>query len=105
MADLPVPGAPAWFRLPNMADSFIADMHVNGGNSGGPVYSVVGGAVIGVCVSFDTATVIYGDGKMEPATVQGRPLAYNSGLSVVVPIRYVIDMLKKHNLKWTDVAH
>jgi S1-C subfamily serine protease len=45
------PGAPDWFRLPNIADSYLADMHVNPGNSGGPVYSVENGAVIGVCVA------------------------------------------------------
>ncbi len=104
IADLPVPGAPSWFRWPDIADSFIADMHVNGGNSGGPVYSVEGGAVIGVCVAFDPAPVFYGDRRQEPAMIQDRPLAYNSGLSVVVPIRYVIDMLKKHDLKWTDIV-
>lgn len=29
----------------------------------------------------------------------------NSGISIVVPIPYAIDLLKKHNLKWTELSH
>src|SRR6266852_1931270 len=102
--EIQVPSAPAWFRMPDVADSYLADVRVNGGNSGGPVYSVESSRVIGVCVSFHTAPVQYGNGNQEPVTIGGRPLLYNSGLSDVVPIRYVIDMLKKHNLKWVEAG-
>ena len=102
--EIQVPGAPAWFRMPDVADSYLADVRVNGGNSGGPVYSVESARVIGVCVSFHTAPVQYGNGNQEPVAIGGRPLSYNSGLSDVVPIGYVIDMLKKHNLKWVETA-
>lgn len=100
--EIQVPGAPAGFRMPDVADSYLADVRVNGGNSGGPVYSVESARVIGVCVSFDTAPVQYGNGNQEPATIGGRPLSYNSGLSNVVPIRYLIELLKKHNLTWKE---
>jgi S1-C subfamily serine protease len=102
--ELPVPGAPAWFTKTDIADSYLADMHVNPGNSGGPVYSVTYGTVIGVCVGFDLAPVLYTDGGHEPATAGNRPISYNSGLSVVVPIHYVVDLLKKHALKWEERA-
>lgn len=105
VADVHVPGRPEWFRFPDVADSYLADVQVNGGNSGGPVYSVENGKVIGVCVAFANAPVVYSDGDHEPASAGNRPLSYNSGLSVVVPIRYVIDMLKKKNLKWQEAAH
>ncbi len=94
-----VPGAPAGFLVPDIADFYIGDMHVNPGNSGGPAYLVEQGKVIGVCVAYDMAPVVYGDGIHEPARVGNRPLFSNSGLAVVIPVRYVIDLLKKHNLK------
>jgi S1-C subfamily serine protease len=97
-----VPGAPEWLTWPELADSYLADVHVNPGNSGGPVYSVRRGQVIGVCVSFALTAVVYSDGSHEPATVGNRPLAYNSGLSNVVPVTYVLALLKKNNLKWTE---
>jgi S1-C subfamily serine protease len=102
IAEVQIPGAPAWFRKSDIADSYLADVHVNGGNSGGPVYSVENGRVIGVCVAFDMAPVLYGDGRKEAARIENRPVFYNSGLSIVVPIRYVIDLLKKHNLRWAE---
>ncbi len=57
-----------------------------------------------ITTSGDMSPVIYGDGNHEPASAGNRPLSYNSGLSVVVPIRYVIDLLKKHDLKWAEAA-
>jgi hypothetical protein len=37
------------------ADRYLADLEVNGGNSGGPVYRLTDAAVIGVCVATQTA--------------------------------------------------
>ena len=91
--------APPGFVVPDTADFYLGDMHVNPGNSGGPVYLVGEGKVIGVCVAYDMAPVVYGDGNHEPASAGNRPLFSNSGLAVVIPVRYVTDLLKKHNLK------
>jgi S1-C subfamily serine protease len=93
-----IPGARAGFLSHDIADSYIGDMHVNPGNSGGPVFSVEQGEVIGVCVAYDMAPVVYGDGNHEPASAGNRPLFSNSGLSVIIPVRYVIELLKKHSL-------
>ncbi|MGA8872360.1 MAG: serine protease [Candidatus Acidiferrales bacterium] len=90
-----IPGAPSGSLAPDVADSYLADVHVNPGNSGGPVYSVENGMVIGVCVAYDMAPVVYGDGNHEPASVGNRPIFSNSGLAVVVPVPYVVDLLKK----------
>ena len=105
VADVHVPGSPEWFRFPDVADSYLADVRVNGGNSGGPVYSVENGKVIGVCVASPLVPVLYIDGDHEIASIGNRPLYYNSGLSIVVPINYVIEMLKKNNLKWLGASH
>jgi S1-C subfamily serine protease len=80
------PGAPAGFTIPDMKDSYLADVAVNPGNSGGPVFVVSSGKVIGVCVAFRV-------GEAGGAN----PFSYNSGLSIVVPIRYGLDLLRKHN--------
>jgi S1-C subfamily serine protease len=74
----------------HVSDSYLADMHVNHGNSGGPVFSIVDGSVIGVCVSIVPDSL--GSGY------------YNSGLSSIIPAKYVIELLKKHNLKWLSTG-
>ena len=98
-----VPDTATQFRTPEIMDFYFADVRVNGGNSGGPVYSVQTGKVIGVCVSTALAPVIFGDGQKEAVfTTDHRPLDYNAGLTIMVPIRYALDLLKKHNLKWKE---
>jgi hypothetical protein len=57
------------------------------------------GTVLGVCVAYDMAPVVHGDGSHEPTNSGNRPLFPNSGLSVVIPVRYVMDLLNKHNLQ------
>jgi S1-C subfamily serine protease len=79
-------GAPEGFTMPDIADSYIADVAVNPGNSGGPVYLRDVGHVIGVCVAFEVAE----------ADADGIPLRYNSGLTIVVPITYGLDLLARH---------
>ncbi len=99
------PGAPDWFRMPDIADSYLADVQANPGNSGGPVYLIENGLVIGVCLASKTVRVqqVSAQGEHEPATTEdGRPLVYASGLTVVVPAQYLIDLLKKNGLKWTE---
>lgn len=70
-------GAPSDFSMPDIADNYIADVAVNPGNSGGPVYLRDLGHVIGVCVAF----------RIAEADGGGVLLKYNSGLTIVVPIK------------------
>jgi S1-C subfamily serine protease len=86
--DVVPPGAPDGFAVPDFADSYVADVAVNPGNSGGPVYFAASGLVIGVCVAF-----LGVPSGVDPG---GMPLRYNSGLSFVVPIRYAVDLLRRH---------
>lgn len=74
--------------IPDVKDHYLADLTVNHGNSGGPVYSTESGTVIGVCTAFECAPVESGGPEIE--------LGYNSGLSIVVPIRYGEDLLAEH---------
>jgi S1-C subfamily serine protease len=80
------PGAPPGFTVPAISDSYLADVSVNPGNSGGPVYRITDGEVIGVCVAFRI-----GQGSTGPSMFQ-----YNSGLSVIVPIKYGLKLIAKH---------
>lgn len=97
------PGAPQYFRLPDVADSYVADVRVNPGNSGGPVYLTRSGAVVGVCVAFQVTPVmskVNGEYREVTQPTNGEPLVYNSGLSVVVPAKYVADLLKQNGVKF-----
>jgi serine protease Do len=84
-------GAPSGFAMPDIKDSYLADVAVNPGNSGGPVYGQEDGAVLGVCVAF----------RIAEAGAGGMPLRYNSGLSIVVPIAYGVELLGRH----VDLGH
>lgn len=44
-----IPGAPPWFRMPEVADALFLDAVVNPGNGGGPAYLPSSGEVI-LCV-------------------------------------------------------
>lgn len=83
-----VPRGPVGFTIPDTADSYLADVAVNPGNSGGPVYRIEDGSVVGVCVAFRIAT-----GKIQS---HPSPFFYNSGLSVVVPIKYGKELIARH---------
>ncbi|MER5549732.1 serine protease [Streptomyces sp. NPDC002589] len=91
---IPALGSQAAFpEMPRQTDVYVVDVTVNRGNSGGPVYLSESGRVIGVCRAFRSAQVFAGD---QPAQINGQALATNSGLSLVVPIRYGEEMLTEY---------
>jgi len=101
--DIHPPGAQPWVVVHDIADSYLADVHVNGGNSGGPAYSVADGRILGVCVSFAASPVQYLDEEgQQPVVIDNRHIFYNSGLASVVPIKYVIALLQGHGVKWEE---
>jgi S1-C subfamily serine protease len=98
--EVAVPGAPESFLRPEVADTFLADLQANPGNSGGPVYLTDSASVIGVCVGSMPSPVW--DEDENPATIDESKLFYSAGLTVVVPVRYVIDLLREHELNWSE---
>jgi S1-C subfamily serine protease len=74
-------------------DRYLADLEANPGNSGGPVYLQETGAVIGVCVATRPAPVRTW-GADDPAKLDGKMLAYSSGLTIIIPTGYVNAMLR-----------
>jgi hypothetical protein len=93
--------APARAR-PDIADAYLVDVEVNRGNSGAPVYLTENAAVIGVCVGSKPAPVR--DQQGDNVRIGNRELLYSSGLTIIVPVRYVIELLRTHSLDWTEVT-
>lgn len=81
-------------------DRYLADLEVNGGNSGGPVYRANTACVIGVCVATQNAFVTFGDQEGGVVSANGRPLVYSAGLTIVVPAKYVVAFLDQNGLMW-----
>lgn len=79
LADLPGPA----LTVPE--DVYLVDATVNPGNSGGPVYRRDTGAVVGVCLAQRLHRTADGSA--------GQPVTYPSGLAVVAPGRYALDLL------------
>jgi S1-C subfamily serine protease len=87
-----VPGAEGFHTL-DLADAYWIDGQANPGNSGGPVYRVEDASVIGVCVGTRMVPV-------EPLVVSnGRPVSYSSGLTTVVPSRYVSELMTTNGIR------
>ncbi len=76
---------------PDAHDFYLGNFTVNGGNSGGPVYSTKDGTVIGICQAYLNAPVFLNQAPTN--------LTYNSGLTVIIPARYITELLKKNNVK------
>ena len=91
LQELKSPETPEFYRKLDIADSYLADINVNPGNSGGPVYLASDGSVIGVCVAYLRTNIRDDKGS-------AKNYYYNTGLAIVVPSRYVCDLLKRHTL-------
>lgn len=76
--------ASAWFIQQDQR-FYLADLVVNHGNSGGPVYRVSDGKVIGMARGFTQAAV-----EKLGTDQQSKDFAVNSGLSLVIPIEDVV---------------
>ena len=91
------------------ADTYYADLRVNPGDSGAPIYSSGNGTVIGICVQQALVPVVYKDGQdtREAKDSEGHTLLYNSGISVVIPIRFAVGLLEKNKIKWerAEIGH
>jgi S1-C subfamily serine protease len=103
---VPVPGIPGLTIPSGFKDVFLIDLHLNHGNSGGPVYSVDTGAIIGLADAYAEDTVMAFDGTdgshREAVDQNGRSLLENSGLGIVIPAKYIVELLRKNNLKWVE---
>jgi S1-C subfamily serine protease len=95
-----LPGVPNWFQDVDPADVYLADLTINGGNSGGPVYLAENGAVIGVGIGSKTEIIV--DQHGTPVSLGDRQMRHRSGLSTVVPAEYVVTLLTKNNLSWSE---
>ena len=99
-ATVRLPNAPEWFTSTQTANYFLVGITVNPGNSGGPVYSLEDASVLGVCDAFLNTPVKNQHGQS--IRIKDNDLIYSSGLAVVVPIKFVIDLMQKHDLKWSS---
>jgi S1-C subfamily serine protease len=96
------PGAPPWFKFPEVADQILADIVVNPGNSGGPFYLSDTGEVIGICHGNLLSPVHLENGAIVQMQEGGTThiLEQNSGLAVVLPIKYAIALLDKNKITY-----
>lgn len=92
------PGAPPWFRVTDIADLYLGDVEVNPGNSGAPTYLIKDSTIIGMCVGSKLAPIR--DQYGNPVSMDGKRLFYSSGLTLIVPTRYIIELLEKQNVKY-----
>jgi len=92
-----VPGGHRWFHDIQISDVYFADVEVNPGNSGSPVYLVENATVIGVCIASINVPIVNEEGG--EVLIRKRRIFYNSGLTQVVPARYVIEVLRGMGLQ------
>ena len=81
-----------------VADGYLADIEVNPGDSGAPVYDIENSTIIGLCVASKFAPVK--DQNGDNVVVNGKQNYYSSGLTIVVPTTHISDLLKKHNIEF-----
>lgn len=96
----------------SLDDIYEADIHINPGNSGGPVFTRDNRAVIGICVSYENAPIMFPNNAGPALAPEGirngqlvlAPIFGNSGIAYVVPSEYIINLLKANNLAFSAFA-
>jgi S1-C subfamily serine protease len=83
------------------SDIILLDATINHGNSGGPVYLAGYPVVIGVAEAFVPAENQIASNGPSPKLIPYTAIA-NSGLGVVIPIKYVIALMKKYSVHLPD---
>ncbi len=96
--EVQVSGAPSNFTIPDIADVYLADIEVNPGDSGAPVYDIENSTIIGLCVASKPAPVR--DQNGHNVVANGKQYFYSSGLTIVVPTSYIADLLKKNKIEF-----
>jgi S1-C subfamily serine protease len=89
------PSAGAGLLSVEVEDAILLDAVVNPGNSGGPVYLPGEHSVIGICDAHEPSGVF----SMQPPRTAVRGVGQNSGLAVVIPIKYAIALLQKNKIE------
>ncbi len=89
------PNAPAGSLTPEIEDAILIDAVLNPGNSGGPVYLPGEHSVIGICDAYEPSPIF--TAQRPQIVVPGA--AQNSGLAVVIPIKYAIALLQKNKIE------
>ena len=89
------PNALAGSLTPEIEDSILLDAEVNPGIDGGPVYLPGEHSVIGICDAYEPSAI---SATQRPQTVVPGA-AQNSGLAVVIPIKYAIALLQKNKIE------
>lgn len=74
-----------------LQEGHLGDFTANPGNSGGPVYKTADARVIGVCVAGKLTPIVGGEG------------AHAAGLTVIVPVAAVVELLERNGLVATEV--
>lgn len=96
--EVSISGAPADFRIPDIGDIYLADVEVNPGDSGAPFYDIENSTIIGLCAASKLAPVRDQNGAV--VVVDNKQLFYSSGLTIVVPTAYIIELLNKNNISY-----
>ena len=94
-AQMKGPSARADSVTPEIEDAMFLDAVVNPGISGGPVYLPGEHSVIGICEAYGPSDIFGG----RRAQTVGVGVGQNSGLAVVIPIKYAIALLQKNKIE------
>jgi S1-C subfamily serine protease len=90
-------------------DVYLADIHVNPGNSGGPAFSLEAGTVIGMVRAYQPAPDVFDDDHSRaflPAQtpdhrVVPRYLDSNSGIGEIIPVEFIVRLLHDNKVKFS----
>ena len=93
-----ISGAPPTFTIPDISDVYLADIEVNPGDSGAPVYDIENATIIGLCVASKLAPVR--DQNGDNIIVNEKHYLYSSGLTIIIPTLYISEFLKKNQIEY-----